>query len=520
VTPYRDQVSQGNGSSGKLRGLVVAGTRSGCGKTLTTLGLAAAIREHGLRVQGFKVGPDFIDPTHLAAVSGRSVHNLDGWILSRDVVLELFQRYSRNADVCLVEGVMGLFDGASGSEESGSTAQMAKWLGLPVVLVVDARSQGRSAAALVRGFRDFDPELSLAGVIFSQVGGPSHEALLREAMSAYLPDLPCLGFLPRRPDLVLPSRHLGLVMAGDLDRSPTEMPSEDRPEEMAGADNQGQEQTSFWDSPRRESLAAWAEQGLDLEWIQRISERPVFANPAAAGQATESGSSPGSLLGAASGVTIGVARDSAFCFYYQENFRLLERAGARLVFFSPLTDEELPEGVAGLYLGGGYPEIYSAALAANRPMREAIRKAALDGMPVYAECGGMMYLLSELEDVDGKRYSMVDIFPGRAKMHSRFQALGYRKVELLADGVLGPVGTVLRGHEFHYSMVEGLSESDCEPAFRVADRRGRKCLAGFRRGNVVASYVHLHFGSHPPAAVALTQSCERFAANRNQDDFQ
>ncbi|WP_051822344.1 cobyrinate/hydrogenobyrinate a,c-diamide synthase [Desulfonatronum thiodismutans] len=520
MTAYCDQVGQDNGSSGQVRGLVVAGTRSGCGKTLTTLGLAAAFREHGLRVQGFKVGPDFIDPTHLAAVSGRFVHNLDGWILSRDVILELFHLYAGDADVCLVEGVMGLFDGASGSEESGSTAQMAKWLGLPVVLVVDARSQGRSAAALVRGFRDFDPELRLAGVIFSQVGGPSHEALIREAMSTYLPDLPCLGFLPRRPDLVLPSRHLGLVMAADLDGSPAEKPSEDVPggmsDGMVGAENQDREHPVFWDSQRREGLAAWAEQGLDLEWIQRISKRPVFTNPASAGQATDSALPPGSLPGAASGVTIGVARDPAFCFYYQENLRLLERAGARLVFFSPLADKRLPEDVAGLYLGGGYPELSSAVLAANRPMREAIRKAAQDGMPVYAECGGMMYLLSELEDVDGKRFPMVGLFPGRARMFSRFQALGYRKVELLAEGVLGPAGTMLRGHEFHYSGLEEISENAYDPAFRVEDRRGRASLAGFRRGNVVASYVHLHFGSHPPAAGAFTRACERYAANRNQ----
>ncbi|WP_084032033.1 cobyrinate a,c-diamide synthase [Desulfonatronum lacustre] len=527
MTPCRE-ADRDNGPFGKARGLVVAGTHSGCGKTLATLGLAAAFRERGLRVQGFKVGPDFIDPTHLAAVSGRFVHNLDGWILSRDVVLELFHRYARDVDVCLVEGVMGLFDGASGSEESGSTAQMAKWLGLPVVLVVDARSQARSAAALVRGFRDFDPELRLAGVIFTQVGGPSHEALLREAMAAYLPELPCLGLLPRRPDLVLPSRHLGLVMAADLGRSPTEKSSEDATGGTSGgisrAENQGREQTTFWDSQRRESLAAWAEQGLDLDRIQRISAQPGFANPASAGRATESASplricpkvAPRVVSGVPHGVTIGVARDPAFCFYYQENLRLLERAGARLVFFSPLTDERLPEGVAGLYLGGGYPELYSDGLAANHALREAIRTAAQEGMPVYAECGGMMYLLSELEDVDGKRFPMVGLLPGRAKMLSRFQALGYRKVELLADSVLGPVGTVLRGHEFHYSKLEGLSENACEPAFRVADRRDRESLAGFRHSNVMASYVHLHFGSHPPAAAAFTRACERFAANRNQ----
>ncbi|PTN33612.1 cobyrinate a,c-diamide synthase [Desulfonatronum sp. SC1] len=507
-------------SDGRIFGLVVAGTRSGCGKTLATLGLAAAFRDRGLRVQGFKVGPDFIDPTHLAAVSGRFVHNLDGWILSRDMALELFHRYALDADICLMEGVMGLFDGASGSEESGSTAQMAKWLGLPVILVVDARSQGRSAAALVRGFRDFDPELRLAGVIFTQVGGPSHEALLREAMAAYVPDLPCLGFLPRRSDLILPSRHLGLYLAGDLGRCPAEKSPElfsaNMSERTSPPDNEDQEQGSFWDAQRRGALAAWAEQGLDLERIRQISAQPVLASLASAGRATESVSSSRGHSGVAPGITIGVARDPAFCFYYQENFRLLERAGARLAFFSPLGDERLPEGVAGLYLGGGYPELYSAGLAANRALREAIWAAAQDGMPVYAECGGMMYLLSELEGVDGERFPMVGFFPGRARMYSRFQALGYRKVELLDEGVLGPAGTVLRGHEFHYSGLEEISESAREPAFRVADRRGRESLAGFRRGNVTASYVHLHFGSHPPAAAAFTRACERYAANRNQ----
>ena len=505
---------EGGGVGGQVSGLVVAGTRSGCGKTLATLGLAAAFRDRGLRVQGFKVGPDFIDPTHLAAVSGRFVHNLDGWILSREVVLELFHRSSREADICLVEGVMGLFDGASGSEESGSTAQMAKWLGLPVVLVVDARSQGRSAAALVLGFQNFDPELRLAGVIFTQVGGPSHEALLREAMAAYLPEMPCLGFLPRRPDLVLPSRHLGLVMAADLGRSQPEEASEG----PKTAENEGREETTLWDSGRRSALAAWAEQGLDLERIQRISAQSALGHPGKVGHPKAAGREFRSSLPASgrTEVLIGVARDPAFCFYYQENLRLLERAGARLVFFSPLTDERLPDGVAGLYLGGGYPELYSAGLAANHALAGKIRTATREGMPVYAECGGMMYLLSELEDVDGKRFPMVGLFPGRARMHSRFQALGYRKVELLAESILGPAGTVLRGHEFHYSGMEDLPESPLEPAFRVSDRRGRESLAGFRQGNVVASYIHLHFGSHPPAAAAFTQACEGFAANRNQ----
>ncbi|SDB12443.1 cobyrinic acid a,c-diamide synthase [Desulfonatronum thiosulfatophilum] len=461
-------------------GVVIAGTRSGCGKTLATLGLATVLRERGLCVQGYKVGPDFIDPSHLSAICDRPAHNLDGWMLSRERVLEIFHRYAVEVDFCLVEGVMGLYDGASGAEETGSTAQMAKWLGLPVLLVVDARSQGRSAAALVQGFRDFDPELHLAGVIFTQVGGPRHEAMLREAMASHLPELPCLGCLPRRSDLELASRHLGLHMAEDLG----------------------------WDASRRRFLADWVEQGLDMELLHRISRQSaaILKSVPSLDTDNEQGGR----------VRLGVARDRAFCFYYQENLRLLENAGAELVFFSPLTDGALPDNVQGLFFGGGYPELHAAELTQNHAMRAAVAAAAEAGMPVYAECGGMQYLLAELEDVGGAVFPMVGLFPARSKMHSRFQALGYRKVELRFAGLLGPAGTVLRGHEFHYSALDVPQADEVSAVYRITDSRGREFLEGFQRTNVLASYIHLHFGSHPPAAASFVRACANWAATASQ----
>jgi cobyrinic acid a,c-diamide synthase len=491
-------------------GLVLAGTHSGCGKTMVTLGLAAALRSQGVRVQGFKVGPDFIDPSHLAAITGRAVHNLDGWMLSRQTVLEIFQRYAADADVCLVEGVMGLYDGASGVDESGSTAQMAKWLGLPVALVVNARSQGRSVAALVRGFRDFDQELNLAGVIFTQVGSPGHQAMLRQAMEAHVPALPCLGFLPRKPELTLPSRHLGLYMAGEVDSV-----------------------------QQRQALADWAQQepelglGLNLDLINDLAARNCLAVGRSCSERTV-GVRPEVYpevypevctemhWAARPKVRLAVARDRAFCFFYQENLRLLEEAGATLVFFSPLEDQALPSNVHGLYLAGGYPELHAATLAANQAMRDSVRTWALAGMPVYAECGGLLYLLDQLEDAGHTTHAMVGLLPGRAEMHDRFQALGYRRVTLTADCLLGPANTVLRGHEFHYSGLCQTEDADrmpardagFEPVYHVVDRRGREYLEGFARQNILASYIHLHFSSQPLAAAALVQACALWAETR------
>ena len=310
---------------------MIAGTQSGVGKTTITLGLLYALARRGLSVQPFKVGPDFIDPGHHTRAAGRVCRNLDGWMLTREANLALFRRQARGADVAVVEGVMGLFDGYDGASEAGSTAQMAKWLGLPVLLVVDARAMARSAAALVHGFASFDPALSLAGVVFNRVGSPAHLEYLQQALTS-LPGVRCFGGLPRDQELAIPERHLGLATA------------EDHPLDEAYLGR----------------LADRLETHLDLPGL--LAALPQLALP-----------EEPALAASPPLVRLGVARDRAFCFYYPENLELLASFGAELVPFSPLADRELPAGLDGIYLGGGYPELYAEQLAANEALRQALQ---------------------------------------------------------------------------------------------------------------------------------------------------
>jgi len=442
-----------------IPGLLIAAPSSGSGKTSLTLGLMAAFKRRGLAVAPFKVGPDYIDPGHHAMVCGRPSHNLDSWFCDKQQLHKTFASGSVGADIALVEGVMGLFDGVSGASEEGSSAQIAKWLGLPVLLVVDARAQARSFAAVVKGFADFDPQLRLAGVIANQVGGARHAEMLQEALAS-IPGLPpLLGWLPRQEDIVLPERHLGLVTAEDL------------------SGDHGQR------------LADWIEQHLVLEQIRTLAVSSVTAEAAPLSITSEKR------------LRLGIARDQAFCFYYPENLALLEQAGAELVAFSPLRDRQLPENLAGLYLGGGYPELHAEQLAANAGMRQQICETAAAGLPIYAECGGLMYLCRAIDS-----WSMCGVFPAAAKMLPRRRALGYRQVELSANGPLGPPGTRVRGHEFHYSEVE--MPPDVERCYRLGRRNGEPAaIEGYRTQNVLGSYVHLHFGSNPQVAENLIEFC-------------
>lgn len=464
-------------------GLLVAGTRSGCGKTSVSLGIMAALARRGLDVRPFKAGPDFIDPLHHAAATGRRSHNLDGWMLSRATVRGIFSRAARGGDAAVVEGVMGLFDGASGRDEQGSSAELAKWLGLPVLLVADVASLARSAAALVGGYLRFDPGLRFAGVVLNRVGSPRHEELLREALEA-VPDAPLLGCLPRAGGLELPSRHLGLV-------------TPDAPE--PGAEG-------FAVSGVYARLADWVEAHLDLDaLLAGASELPRDC-----GVAPDGGDA---LAPAGRRVRLGVARDEAFCFCYAENLRLLERAGAELVFFSPLRAERLPEGLGGLYLPGGYPELHAATLERNAALLRDVRAFCAAGGPVYAECGGFLYLLAGLAaSPEAAERGFCGVYPGRAVMRGRFRALGYRAVRFARETPLGPPGTEARGHEFHYSELCG--DPGGENAYATADRLGRDAgaggwLAGPTR-NVLGSYVHLHFGSNPDVAGTFVRNCARF----------
>lgn len=456
---------------------VLAGTHSGCGKTSVALGLLRALARRGLRVQPFKSGPDFIDPGLHARAARQDSPNLDTWMQPQDALLALFARHARNADAALVEGAMGLFDGRSGADEAGSSAHLAKLLGLPVVLVVDAASQARSVAALVQGFARFDPDLRLAGVILNRVGSPRHEAILRQAL-ALAPGVPVLGCLQRSEAIGLPSRHLGLVTAQDV------------------------ESTGDLDA-RLEALADWVEQGVDLSTLLAALPNQSLAEPAP---------EPASAVRA----RIGVARDRAFCFLYGENLRLLRRAGAELVFFSPLADVDLPADLDGLYLPGGYPELSARELAANAPLRGAVRAFCASNRPVWAECGGYMYLLQELVDGEGRAHPMCGALPGRAVLRTRRAALGYRQARTLADGPFGPAGTLLRGHEFHYSEFAGDGADSAPAAFELTASDGAQVLDGQALGNVLGGYFHAHLSSNPQAARAFVAAC---AGNRATADL-
>lgn len=454
---------------------MIAGTHSGCGKTTMALALMAACKARGLKVQPFKVGPDFIDPGFHTQLTGRPSRNLDGWMLSRIYNRELFLRLLEESDLAIVEGVMGLFDGYDGTGEAGSSAEMAKWLELPVILVVDARSMARSAAALVFGFTRFDPQVKIAGVVFNRVGGSAHLQYLKEAMTACLPDVPVLGGIPREEKITIPERHLGLVTSDEI----------------------------FIDKVWEENLVRLVEEYLDLDLILKRAEVPENRWDAYSSRFEKPHRDT---------ISVAVARDAAFCFYYPDNLELLQRAGAHLYFFSPLAGEPVPDRVGGLYLGGGYPELYGAQIGENGLFLYSVREAAKRGMPIYAECGGLMTLGRFIETHEQERYPMAGILPFGTRMLKRRKALGYTEVVLTRDCLLGEKGLHLRGHEFHYSEIV---EHDYDPSLALSylmrERKyQRERHEGYTVGSVLASYVHLHWGSAPRAAEAFVGKCREF----------
>ena len=458
--------------------LVVAGVSSGVGKTTVTLGLLEALRARGLVVQAFKVGPDFIDPAFHSIATGRPSYNLDGWKCGRERVLATVRERTADADVAVVEGVMGCFDGRDGRSEDGSTAQIAKWLGAPVVLVVDASAVARSAAAIVLGFERFDPALTVAGVIFNRTGGATHRRWLGEALASSGATARGLGALPFDGQVALPERHLGLVTAAEGGYSPA----------------------------LRRRLVELIEEHLDLDALIAMGRSQIERDGAP--PVTGAGRVPGARATRGEPATIAVARDRAFQFYYPDNLEALERAGARLVFWSPIADRALPEA-DGLYLGGGYPELHGQELAENKPMREAVHAFAASGRPVLAECGGLMYLAESLTDLDGRRWPMAGVLPADVVMERGRLVLGYREVTLGAAGPLGPAGTRARGHEFHCSRL-GEVPASLPRLFAATDGSGGTPRPeGFVVGGASMSYVHLHFGSNPALADNLVAACRR-----------
>ena len=441
--------------------LLIAGTHSGCGKTTVTLGVMAALARRGHAVQPFKCGPDFIDPSLHRMVTGRVSRNLDVRMCGTDFVRATFARHSPPNGCSVVEGVMGLFDGGE-----GSAATLAKTLDLPVILVIDVRSAAESVAAVVHGFATLDPQLTLAGVVCNRIGSDKHRTMVTEAIQAHS-NVPIIGFLPRREEVSIPSRHLGLHM-GD-----------EHPLQGEGM----------------ERLIELVETHLDLDLLLRIaSERQ--------GQVELDANYPQAAEGER--MRLGVARDAAFCFYYEDNLDLLRTAGADLVLFSPLEDRHLPAGLHGLYLGGGYPELYARSLSDNTAMREQIRAFAESGRPVYGECGGFMYLCASITDLEGHRFPMIGLYPFQASMQRHLRSLGYRQPVVEQDCLLAPAGAVLHGHEFHYSTIDtdGLAVPS---AYLLEDGRPE----GFFRHNTLAGYVHLHWGRTPEVAARFVQACRQ-----------
>jgi len=464
----------------RRHGFLIAAPQSGSGKTTVSLAIMAALTRRGLAVAPFKCGPDFIDPGYHRLVTGCPSINLDGWMCPADFVRETYALHAADADVAVIEGVMGLFDGIGSSAGEGSSAQIAAITGVPVVLVVNARGMAASAAALVKGFAEFDPHVSLAGVIFNNVGSDAHGELLRQSLAVALPALAVFGCIPRDESLAISSRHLGLVTAEDNPLS-----------------------TGFIDR-----LAEMAEGCLNLDGLAVLGF--VSAQPADSARlvSVDRLVSDDRLVSGVEPLTrIAVARDRAFCFCYPDNLRLLREAGAETVFFSPLDDCGLPPDIAGIYLPGGYPELHAERLSANVAMRDAIMSAIRADMPVYAECGGLIYLSEGLEDAG----DFVGAFPARARMLPKRKALGYRQVETGADSLIGPAGTCARGHEFHYSELGALPDS-IDRHYRVT-RQGRElAVEGYRYRNCLASYIHLHFGSNPAIAPAIVDACKAYRA--------
>jgi cobyrinic acid a,c-diamide synthase len=431
-------------------GLILAAPASGSGKTLLTLGLIRVLVRRGLSVASAKAGPDYLDPTFHAAASGRPCLNLDLWAMREETLAGLVQRLEEAAEIVLCEGAMGLFDGTGADGEAGSTAALARLTRWPVILVVDARGQGASVAALLRGFALHGEGVPLAGVVFNRVAGERHATLLGSAVARHLPKLAILGALPADPALDMPSRHLGLVPAGEV-----------AAEELI------------------ERAAARIAAAIDVERLLDLA-RPSRLEPAS------TASPPLPPLGR----NIAVAEDAAFAFLYPAILEGWRRAGASLAFFSPLADEPPDPEADAVYLPGGYPELHAARLAAARHFLDGLRQAAAAGKGIYGECGGYMVLGESLVDAEGRAHPMAGLLPFSTSFAERRRHLGYREIALLAAGPLGPAGAVFRGHEFHYASI--LREEGADSLFRASDAEGRDLgLMGLRRGNVAGSFIHL-----------------------------
>ncbi len=453
----------------KLPRILIAGTHSGVGKTTLTLALMAAFGERKLKVQGFKTGPDYIDPSHHTAVTGRPSRNLDTWMMGVEACHEVMQHAASDADISVIEGVMGLYDGRIGSDAAGSTSELAKLLRVPVILLVNARGMGQSVAALVKGYKEYDRHTPLAGVILNNVSSERHLRFLKNPIERHC-GLPVLGYVGRDSSFTLPERHLGLVPHS---------------EDAIGA--------TFY------SGLAGALEHVDVERILEIADSAPDLPP----DAERIFHQPDTRIP----VRIALAKDEAFSFYYEDNLALLRLFGAEVIPFSPLRDATLPPDVDAIYVGGGFPELYARQLESNSSMRTEMRQAADRGVVIYGECGGMMYLLERLIDFEGSSYKMSGILPGTSRMTKSRQDLGYVNVTSLNDNILCKRGETFRGHVFHWSTLTDLPENTVFSYDVSKPGEGTKPDA-ISRDNILASYTHVHFAGKPSMAMRLLCSAK------------
>jgi cobyrinic acid a,c-diamide synthase len=452
----------------KPSSFLISGTHSGVGKTTVTFILISLLRQMGHQIQPFKHGPDFIDPGYHRLAAGRDSINLDFWMMGKQQIIQSFNYYMQNADIGIVEAMGALFDGKNGTEE-GSAAHLASILSLPIILVVDVYGMTRSVNALLQGFLDFDPHLNIGGIIFNRAGGQKHYEMIFDSLLPRFRSL-SLGYLPRFSHLSIPERHLGLLTIEE---------------------NTQMAQIS-------EAYLKTANTTLDLQLLTDKIE-PL--------KKAVSGISGG--IKSPQTIRLGVARDKAFCFYYRQNLNCLEEAGAELVYFSPLEDKELPLDLDGLYFGGGYPENFAQQLEENEGIRSQILRCAQRRMPIYAECGGLIYICKKLLFEDERAFSMVGIFPHTIKWDKNYLAIRYVEIRTIRDTILGPEGLLIKGQEFHQTrLLSDLEEQSY--CYEVSSSTSEQFLEGFYTKNVLASYMHLYFPSAEKIANHFIFQCKMY----------
>ncbi len=451
---------------------IIGGTQSGVGKTTITAALIRALTSRSLKIQPFKVGPDYIDPGYHNLASGRQTRNLDGWMLQEGQIKEVLGRNTPPGVTGVIEGVMGLYDGYSSRGEEGSTAHIAKITKTPVILIIDGSKMARSAAALALGYKTLDQEVNIGGIIFNRLGSENHYRILKEAVEFL--EVPVLGYLPRDMNSLLPERHLGLVPITEMEKV-------------------------------EEFLDYWAEKVEDFLDLEKLLE---IADTAGEIEMPLELTMPALREKGKNFCNLAVVRDRAFSFYYPENLELLQHWGASIKEISLMEDKSLPEDCHGLYIGGGFPEVFAGELSRNESMRKSIRKRAQKGMPIYGECGGFMYLTRGIKDFEGNFHPMAGLFDCTAVMGSKRKALGYTLVETRRDNFLTFKGERSRGHEFHWSEIEKPGPEEEEFIYSIVNKEGR--VDGLLKDKVLGSYVHLHFYSNPLLARRFVEACREY----------